>query len=547
MDRKNRTNKDFMTKEVFFIADVFVDKVPQGGAEIANSLLAADLRNKGYDVLEIETFRIDPAFFEAHKGAFFIVAGMIGLRADAASSLKKVNYVIYEHDHKYEVNRNPALYTDFEIPLNQLRFRDIYENAQAVICQSSFHKKILHKNLPNCKKIINAAGSIWSEPFLDFIEKAVNRQVTKNPRAAIIESSNPIKGQLEAEKYCTENDIKYDLISAPSPRELFQKLRDYEYFVFLPSTPETFSRIFVEAKLAGCKVVTNSLVGATYENYTYHDPVELLRELKDSRIRIGELFNELIPDTEGEAHEFEPLSPLVSIITSVYNGAEFIDSFMEDITKQSFFDRCELILVDCNCGASTYEKAAIEPYLKVYPNISYHELDEDPGVYGAWNYAIKRSKGEYITNANLDDHRAYGMIEQCYKFATANPEKELVYPCFLVTSSPDENFYTTRSQHVYNTLEFSVKNMQHCPPGCMPLWKKSLHEKNGMFDETYTSAGDLEFWLRCVQNGAEFMRLNNVLGLYYFNPKGLSTSPDNHKTKLKEEQKVFNEYGHLFR
>ena len=34
-----------------------------------------------------------------------------------------------------------------------------------------------------------------------------------------------------------------------------------------------------------------------------------------------------------------------------------------------------------------------------------------------------------------------------------------------------------------------------------------------------------------------------ILGLYYFNPTGISTNPENFDWKQEEEKKVFNEYS----
>lgn len=39
--------------------------------------------------------------------------------------------------------------------------------------------------------------------------------------------------------------------------------------------------------------------------------------------------------------------PLVSIITSVYNGDSFIKGFMHDIVQQTIFKKCELIIRAC--------------------------------------------------------------------------------------------------------------------------------------------------------------------------------------------------------
>ena len=41
--------------------------------------------------------------------------------------------------------------------------------------------------------------------------------------------------------------------------------------------------------------------------------------------------------------------PKISIITSVYDGDDYIESFLEDITRQTIFkDKCELIMVNAN-------------------------------------------------------------------------------------------------------------------------------------------------------------------------------------------------------
>ena len=197
--------------------------------------------------------------------------------------------------------------------------------------------------------------------------------------------------------------------------------------------------------------------------------------------------------------------------------------------------------MDCNEEKET-DYSIIEPFLSQYSNIKYHKLQTDPGVYGAWNYAINHSTGKFITNANLDDRRCYENIETLVSQLNENPDVDLVYSPFIVSNKEGENFYTSSSKSVYETYDFSPARMIKCLPGCMPVWRRSLHEKNGLFDEEYKSAGDWEFWLRCVKNGSKFKRVNIVMGMYYFNPEGLSTSTDNHDWKTQEENKVINLY-----
>lgn len=95
----------------------------------------------------------------------------------------------------------------------------------------------------------------------------------------------------------------------------------------------------------------------------------------------------------------------------------------------------------------------------------------------------------------------------------------------------------------YNFENFSKEAMLRGNlPHNNPMWKKSLHETFGLFDEKYKSAGDWEMWLRATFGGAKFKKCSNILGVYYMNPTGISTNPENNSWKREEEKEVFAKY-----
>jgi len=51
-----------------------------------------------------------------------------------------------------------------------------------------------------------------------------------------------------------------------------------------------------------------------------------------------------------------------------------------------------------------------------------------------------------------------------------------------------------------------------------------LHQKIGYFDTQYKSAGDYEFWLRAAFEDHSFMKIDDIVSVYYNNPGGLSTN-----------------------
>ena len=235
----------------------------------------------------------------------------------------------------------------------------------------------------------------------------------------------------------------------------------------------------------------------------------------------------------------------VSIVTSMYNGDAHIDGFLENITSQTYFDRCELIIIDGNSPGN--ERKIIDRYMERYDNIIYHRLESDPGIYGCWNKGIEISSGEYITNANLDDKRADEQIELFVREMEQNPDIDLVYSYCFVTDKDHEDFYNNSSNDgVYPIKQFSRENMIKCLPGCMPMWRKSMHDNIGLFDESYKYSGDWEMWLRAVRNGSKFKMIASAHGLYYMNPEGLSTSPANDTIRFSEEKSVFWEYTDVF-
>tara|TARA_R100000234_G_scaffold39845_1_gene23806 strand:+ start:1342 stop:3297 length:1956 start_codon:yes stop_codon:yes gene_type:complete len=236
--------------------------------------------------------------------------------------------------------------------------------------------------------------------------------------------------------------------------------------------------------------------------------------------------------------------PKISIITSVYNGDEFIRSFLEDITSQTIFeDKCELILINANSPGN--EEWAIQEYMEKYPNnIIYKRLEEDPGIYGVWNMGVEMASGEYLTNANLDDRKAVNSLERHARELYTNDGVDLVYADMAITDRPNETFKNNNSEgRQYNFPEFSFDNLKMTNmPHASPMWRKSYHDKYGLFDDKYKSAGDWELWLRGASQGSKFKKINSILGLYYFNPTGISTNPENFSWKRKEEKEVFEKY-----
>lgn len=239
--------------------------------------------------------------------------------------------------------------------------------------------------------------------------------------------------------------------------------------------------------------------------------------------------------------------PRISIITSVFNGDNFIKGFLEDIVQESIFDDCELILINANSPGN--EEPIIKEYLEEYPNIIYKRLSYDPGLYGVWNMAIQMASADFITNANLDDRRNHSSCEIQAKALEENPSVELVYSDILLTYTPNQTFENNTYRWIVVTPDFNPELMYQCLPGPQPMWRKSMHEKYGYFDDMFLSAGDWEMWLRAVIRGAKFMKIPNfVSGIYFDNPTSLSNNKEPHRVARREieTKRILEAYSSLW-
>ena len=274
-----------MSKNKFiYISDMFLSDLV-GGGELNDHELCELL-----GATKVRSNHVDVTFLEKNIDANFIISNFIGLSEIAKQHLiNNHRYVIYEHDHKYLKNRNPAQYKNYLAPKSEIINLNFYSTARAVMCQSSFHKDIILKNL-NIDNICNISGNLWSEESLNIIEILSKNE--KQDRYSILKSNTWHKNTSETSFYCRKKGYDYDLISSRDYHEFLSLLSNNDKFIFLPKTPETLSRVVVEARMLGAKTITNKNVGASYEPWYKLKELDLINYMREKRTLIPNLIKE---------------------------------------------------------------------------------------------------------------------------------------------------------------------------------------------------------------------------------------------------------------
>jgi GT2 family glycosyltransferase len=217
---------------------------------------------------------------------------------------------------------------------------------------------------------------------------------------------------------------------------------------------------------------------------------------------------------------------LVSAIASLYRGGDFIGQFLENVTSQSIFESCELIIIDADSPEDEF--SMISRYMERFPNIVYHRTPTRIGIYEAWNLGVEMARGRYITNTNLDDLRRSDSFERQVEILEKFPFVDVVYQDFYYSFDGTADFDKTAAVGVQSQLPIVTPYnlMRSNSPHNAPMWRRTVHDDVGMFDASYRSAGDYDFWLRAIQAGKVFYKVNDPHVVYFVNPEGLSTRPN---------------------
>ncbi|MFQ6041008.1 MAG: glycosyltransferase [Candidatus Poribacteria bacterium] len=231
---------------------------------------------------------------------------------------------------------------------------------------------------------------------------------------------------------------------------------------------------------------------------------------------------------------------LVSALVPTYNAERFMRGLLEDLEAQTIADQLEIVIVDSNSPQN--ERAIVEEFQQRYDNIVYVRTDEWENSHAGINRCIQLAQGKYLTLACTDDRHKPDAYERMVAVMEARPDIALVYANCYITATENETFFNHTPVGAYRWIDFNPLRLLHgCFMGPQPMWRKSVHEKYGYFDENLKSAGDWDFWLRMAESET-FLHIDEFLGLYLYSP----TSSEHRDPELsrREAQLVQQRYLH---
>ena len=205
----------------------------------------------------------------------------------------------------------------------------------------------------------------------------------------------------------------------------------------------------------------------------------------------------------------------VSTITSCFHGEKYLEGFLNHLPHQTMFDDIEIVFN--HNEPSKLETSLVEEYESKYKNLNYTIEDKVIPLYTAWNKCISKSTSEYVCVWNIDDLRTPNSIEVMAKALDENPDVDFVYGSFLIV-----NNFGSDVGYLVNEMGRESELTTGMILGPFFMFRRSILDKCGMFDEQFKSGGDFDFAMRLARAG-NGLCLPDILGFYLNEGTGLST------------------------
>ena len=179
--------------------------------------------------------------------------------------------------------------------------------------------------------------------------------------------------------------------------------------------------------------------------------------------------------------------PLVSIVTVVYNGEQFLEETILSVINQTY-ENIEYIIID---GGST--DGTVDIIKKYEDRISYWVSEKDEGISDAFNKGVKVAKGEYINfQGDGDGFCSTDSLEKV--FENVNTQEDIFISARIQRIDVDGNeIFISKSidNFDYKSLLFRMSL-----PHQGLFTHKKYFDKYGLFDINNTFCMDYDHLLR---------------------------------------------------
>ncbi|MBV1795926.1 glycosyltransferase [Siccirubricoccus sp. G192] len=247
--------------------------------------------------------------------------------------------------------------------------------------------------------------------------------------------------------------------------------------------------------------------------------LDLMRDAYERNRRKPDLPLAVLDDRRGDA------APRVAVIASLYNAADKLPTLLAMLAQQTMAQRGELevVLVDSNSPAD--EHGAFEAFLaRQQLPIVFARSAERETIQAAWNRGIKLARAPYLAFLGADEGLHPDALRQLAAALDADPAVDWAMADSVVTSVDRQGVFDADIMPYDRRGYFQdLVYLETCYLSWVGgLYRRSLHDRFGYYDESYRAAGDTEFKNR-VMPRIRSVHVPRMLGVFNNYPEERTT------------------------
>lgn len=201
----------------------------------------------------------------------------------------------------------------------------------------------------------------------------------------------------------------------------------------------------------------------------------------------------------------------ITVITSLFRCEKYIEGYFSHLNKLINKDEIEVLLL--HNDPQMEEMAIINRFLPSMPFVKHIIIKERESLYATWNRGCKLAQGKYIAIWNVDDIRFPDSLARQAQILDENPDVEFPYGNYYLTKNYGEMTGRLLVERDCAKRKYRLLPKYSCLLACFTMWRKSLHEKIGYFDDQFRLAADYEFQIRGARVG-KLKKGDFILGCY---------------------------------
>lgn len=203
------------------------------------------------------------------------------------------------------------------------------------------------------------------------------------------------------------------------------------------------------------------------------------------------------------------MTPPISVVMTVYNEADIVESAIDSILDQTV-EEFEFIIVDDGSTDGTVNRIeAVDD-----PRITLLKNERNRGLAPSLNRGIDAATGEYIARMDADDRSLPTRLERQLAFMEAHDDVQVAGCWYRITGPAGESFGEIQRGEAHNRTREDVLRAGPGLPHGSAMIRRDAFDSVGGYDEQYTLSQDLDLWLRIgAAYGPGFIR--NVPAVLY--------------------------------